>query len=227
MSVEVKSPISKNDCFISKHNEQAFGVVGDIVTNDATCSQLVCIQGKAGVGKTFILKAIYSAIRVKNPDLSCAYIGAESMACTLCSSIKDNSYADFVQRFTNLDLLLIDDIQYLQGRNNTQVEVSFIIEKILSKKGIVVVACNSNPDVMFGTDERMRFILERSRATEIKCPQKGEKEAFLIWILKMHGIKVDANLNQLITYLADTQSCNLRELYRTIWTVIEYKTQGE
>ncbi len=125
------------------------------------------IHGGTGLGKTHLLHAIANARLAQNPNLKVKYISTESFANELFQAIRNKNTAEFHAKYRKIDLLLLDDAQFLENKKSTQEEFYYTFEAITNAGGKVVMAASKNPNNLVNIEANLKSRLTGSLVTEI------------------------------------------------------------
>ncbi len=124
------------------------------------------IHGGTGLGKTHLLHAIANRKFIENPNLRVKYISTESFANELFQAIRNKNTAEFHNKYRKLDLLLLDDVQFLENKKSTQEEFYYTYEAITNAGGKIVMAATKNPNSL-NLEANLKSRLTGSLVTEI------------------------------------------------------------
>lgn len=166
-----------------------------------------------GLGKTHLLQAIANAAKAKNPNQRVVYLTAEYFMWRFASAIRDSKALVFKDALNEIDLLIIDDMQFLQGEK-IQSEFCHLINTLLDSAKQVVVAADRPPSELESLDPRVRSRLKGGVALEIEAPDYEMRHAMLQKRLD-DARKDDATLNiaeDVLQHVAKTVSSSFREL---------------
>ena len=163
----------------------------------------------AGLGKTHLLNAIGHHLHTKNPSARVCYIRAESFMNELINGIRYEKMNDFREKYRNMDLLLIDDIQFIAGKERTQEEFFHTFNTLYESHKQIVVASDKFPKNIPELDDRLRSRFEWGLIADIQPPDTETKVA----ILKKKAGANDASIsNDVAFFLANNIHSNIREL---------------
>ena len=241
--VEVKEQISKGsemvDYPISSLTFENF-VIGD--SNSMAYSMAVAvaeepgkpmlnplfIYGKSGLGKTHLLRAIQNYIRDSMPDMKVVYVdSAEFLTgfidAQLAHDNEKSSYRNFKNTYQNADVLLIDDVQYLQGKKQTLEIVFQIFNKLIDKGKQVVLSADRAPKNI-DIDERYRTRFNAGGTFDIQPPEVETKlgiiKSFVEEYRTTSGLPNFSIPEDIEQYIAENSSSNIRELKSAVTKVI-------
>lgn len=167
------------------------------------------IYGNSGLGKTHLLHAIGNYVQQYWPLKKVRYVSSEVFTNDFINAIQNNSSFNFQAKYRQVDVLLIDDIQFLQGKKETQ-ESFFATFNALHEQGKqVVITSDVSPKLLNSFDERMRSRFEWGLMTDIQAPELETRIAILRKKAENDKIRVS---DEILDYMAARISSNIREL---------------
>ncbi|MCR4691916.1 MAG: chromosomal replication initiator protein DnaA [Lachnospiraceae bacterium] len=178
------------------------------------------IYGGAGLGKTHLMHSIGHFILEKNPQMKVLYVTSEIFTNELIESIRSGnaaSMSNLREKYRNIDLLLLDDVQFIIGKESTQEEF-FHTFNTLHNEGKQIVLTSDKPPKEFTTlDERFRSRFEWGMIADIQPPDYETRMAILQKNLEMMGTHID---DEILQYIATNINSNIRELEGALKKVI-------
>ncbi len=167
------------------------------------------IYGESGLGKTHLLHAIGHYARNLYPGVRVRYVNSEEFTNDFINSIRDEKAGAFQQRYRNVDFLLIDDIQFLQGKEQTVEEFFHTFNTLHNSEKQVVITSDQAPKKLSGFAERMRSRFEWGLLTDVQPPDLETRHA----ILKKKAAQERMNVpDEVLELIASKISTNIREL---------------
>jgi chromosomal replication initiator protein len=167
------------------------------------------IYGNSGLGKTHLLHAIGNYVHQYWPAKRVRYVSSEVFTNDFINAIQNNTSFNFQAKYREVDVLLIDDIQFLQGKKETQ-ESFFATFNALHERGKqVVITSDVSPKLLNSFDERMRSRFEWGLMTDIQAPELETRIAILRKKAENDKIRVS---DEILDYMAARISSNIREL---------------
>lgn len=168
------------------------------------------IYGGVGLGKTHLLNAIGHKILEKYPQMRIALISSERFTNELINSIRYERGAEFREKYrSSCDVLMIDDIQFIAGKERTQEEFFHTFNSLYESHKQIVIMSDKPPKEMPGFEERLRSRFEWGLVADIQPPEMETKVAILKKKAEMEGIHLP---NDVAIYLASNVESNVREL---------------
>ena len=171
------------------------------------------IYGGVGLGKTHLLNAIGNQINVNHPKLNTVGATSERFTIDFISSIQKNNTITFSQYYRKADVLLIDDIQFLQGKEQTQEQFFHTFNELYQNGKQVVLTADKYPTEMKGLKERLLSRFESGLAVDVQPPDFETRVAILMEKAEQSGLALSYDVIELIaTHIKD----NVRELESTV-----------
>ena len=167
------------------------------------------IYGGSGLGKTHLMHAIGHYILEHFPHMRLRCITSEDFANELIQSIQDKSSESFRQRYRNIDILLVDDIQFLESKEHTQEEFFHTFNKLLKDHKQMVFTSDRPPQDIKKIEDRLRSRCKGGTVVSIEPPDLETRTAILRNRAKMENIRIQ---KEAIDYIASNVSENIREL---------------
>ena len=167
------------------------------------------IYGESGLGKTHLLHAIGHYARNLYPQVKVRYVNSEEFTNDFINSIRDDKAANFQRRYRDVDVLLIDDIQFLSGKMQTQEEFFHTFNTLHNANKQVVITSDVPPKLLSGFEERMRSRFEWGLLTDVQPPDLETRIA----ILSKKAIQENLSVpDDVLEFIASRISTNIREL---------------
>ena len=178
------------------------------------------IFSETGLGKTHLAQAVYNKITGEKPDYKLVYIGCEEFCNQYIEAIKNNNKNDFLDFYLQLDVLLIDDLQYLEGKSNTQESLTKIFDHLyLSGKQMVFIT-SVLPIGFLDFNLRLKSRVNRCFMVTLKKPEYNTRCEILKKKAKQldkHNVEIPENV---LMYIAERFDSNVRELECAIVSIL-------
>jgi len=152
---------------VGKPNELAHAAARRVAeTADATFNP-VFLHGGVGLGKTHLMHAIAWTLRASRPDCRVLYLSAEQFMYRFVQALRFRDTITFKQQFRSVDVLMVDDVQYLAGKDSTQEEFFHTFNALIDQKKQIVLSADNSPDRIEGLEERIRSRLQWGLVVDI------------------------------------------------------------
>ncbi|MDT3766787.1 chromosomal replication initiator protein DnaA [Gleimia hominis] len=177
------------------------------------------IYGGSGLGKTHLLHAIGNYSLSLYPHLRVRYVSSEEFTNDFINSIRDDRAEDFQRRYREIDILLVDDIQFIQGKEQTVEEFFHTFNTLHNADKQVVITSDVPPKQLSGFEDRMRSRFEMGLLTDIQPPDLETRIAILRKKATAENLDVDP---EVLEYIASRIASNIRELEGSLIRVTAY-----
>ena len=178
------------------------------------------IYGPPGVGKTHLLYAIANGIRKENPDVNIVYIKGDQFTNELIDAIKSGKNIEFRSKYREADLFLIDDIQFIAGKESTQEEFFHTFNTLYENHKQIVMTSDRKPSDMNTLEDRLRTRFEWGLLADIQPPDYETRMA----ILKNKAVQLGLDLpDDVCNYIAINITNNVRQIEGTVKKILAYR----
>jgi len=177
------------------------------------------LYGGSGLGKTHLMHAIGNYVTQKHPEKKVIYVQCEQFVNEFISAIKEISYDDFREKYRSADLLLIDDIQFIEGKEQMQIEFFHTFNAIHESGKHIVMTCDKPPQSLVSLEERLRTRFSSGLIVDIQPPDYETRVAILRRRAQQNNVNVP---DDVFDYIAANIATNIRELDGAFNTVLAY-----
>ena len=178
------------------------------------------IYGNSGLGKTHLLLAIGQEIHEKDPAKKIAYVKGDEFTNQLVQAIKDGTGEEFRTKYRNVDLFLVDDIQFIAGKQQTQNEFFHTFNNIYEAGHQIVITSDRPPLEMSLLDDRLRTRFEGGLMADIQAPDLETRMAIIRNKAAQLGLLLS---DEAVAYIAENITANIRQLEGVIKRLTAYK----
>lgn len=194
---------------VGKGNELAHAAAQAVANRPGEAYNPLFIYGGVGLGKTHLIQAIGQQMLQNNPQIKILYVSSEKFTNEFVSSVKEGRAKEFKERYRNVDLLLIDDIQFIGGKEQTQEEFFHTFNELHQQGKQVVLTGDRPPKAIPALEDRLRSRFEWGMIADIMAPDLETRAAILQAKCQEKKLVLSPEIIQLI---AVTIQSNIREL---------------
>ncbi len=214
------NPAFNFDNFVSgRANQLARAAALQIADNPGVAYNPLFVYGGVGLGKTHLLQAIGNTVRQANPEARISYIHANDYVDDVVKAYLNKQFDDLKRRYMSLDLLLIDDIQFLAKKDRTQEEFFYVFNSLIENKKQIVITCDTFPKEITGLDDRLKSRFAWGLTVAVEPPELEMRVAILLAKAQAENIKLDENV---AFFIAKQVRSNVRELEGALKRVIAF-----
>ncbi len=204
---------------VGNSNSYAFAAAENVVNFPAQNNNPLFLYGKSGLGKTHLMQAIGNEVLKRNPDMCVLYVTSEQFMNDMVNCLKEKKMEVFRQRYRDVDMLLVDDVQFIEGRDGTQEEFFHTFNDLHMKNKQIVLTSDRKPKDLITLEERLRTRFEWGLAIDVVLPDYETRVA----ILRKKAESLNINLkNEVYEYIAERINSNVRELEGALSKMIAY-----
>jgi len=209
------------DTFVPGENSQfAYSVCIAASKEPGTKYNPFLIYGGVGLGKTHLMESVGNAIyQEKGDSVKICYVTAENFTNEFTSSIKDKTTEKFKAKYRNLDVLLLDDIHFLQGKDATQEELFHTFEALYNAKKQMVFTCDRPITELKAIEDRLSTRFSRGMCIDLMPPNYETRRAILQKKLSLLGKSIPS---EVVDYIAKNVQTNVRDLESCLNKMIGY-----
>ncbi|WP_306605310.1 chromosomal replication initiator protein DnaA [Azonexus sp.] len=179
------------------------------------------IYGGAGLGKTHLIHAIGNRIVTEYPDKVVRYVHAEDYYSDVVRAYQQKSFDTFKRTYRSLDVLLLDDVQFFNGKNRSQEEFFFLFNALIEARKQIIITCDTYPKDINGLDDRLVTRFDWGLTVQIEPPELEMRVAILQKKAEAEGIRLD---DEVAFFIAKHLRSNVRELEGALKKVLAYSS---
>ncbi len=194
---------------IGDNNRHAHAACVAVAEEPSSAYNPLFLYGGAGLGKTHLMQAIAHHIITHNPDMKVLYVSSETFTNEVIEAIRNNKNEELRAKYRNLDVLLIDDIQFVIGKDSTQTEFFNTFNDLYNSSKQIIISSDKPPKEIETLEERMRTRLEWGVPVDIHAPDYETRMAILKRKAEMDHISIS---DDILDFIAENVVSNIREL---------------
>ena len=194
---------------VGSGTDLAFAAATAISNNPGAHFNPLFVHGGVGLGKTHLMHAIGNEIARRSPEKKISCVSAENFMNDLITSIRDNRTPDFKLKYRTVDVLLVDDVAFLAGKESTQEEFFHTFNALYDLKKQIVLTSDRSPKEITTLEERLRSRFEWGLITDIQAPNLETRIAILKRKIKVNRIYIT---DDVVSYIAENITDNIRRL---------------
>lgn len=194
---------------IGDNNRHAHAACVAVAEEPSSAYNPLFLYGGAGLGKTHLMQAIARHIITHNPDLKVLYVSSETFTNEVIEAIRNNKSEELRAKYRSQDVLLIDDIQFVIGKDSTQTEFFNTFNDLYNSNKQIIISSDKPPKEIETLEERMRTRLEWGVPVDIHAPDYETRMAILKRKAEMDHIII---ADEILDYIAQNVVSNIREL---------------
>jgi chromosomal replication initiator protein len=207
---------------IGKNNRFAHAAALAVAESPSNAYNPLFLYGGAGLGKTHLMHAVWHYINQNNSSLRVLYVSSETFTNELIKSIKEQKSFQFRNKYRNIDVLLIDDIQFIEKKESTQEEIFHTINTLYEANKQIIISSDRPPRDLFTLSERLRSRFEWGLVADIQAPDYETRVAILRNKAELDGYELSEDLLSVINLIAEKIHSNIRELEGALNRVVAH-----
>lgn len=204
---------------VGPSNELAYAASLAITKNPGKLYNPLFIYGGVGLGKTHLLQAVGNCVCLQNPAKKIFYTSSERLTTDIVESIKNKSAEAMKQKYLKVDLLIIDDIQFIAGKETTQNIFFSTFNELYSKNKQIILSSDRPPSAIPALEARLRSRFEGGMIADVNLPSIETRLAILKMKTKEKNFDID---EEVLSYIASNIQKNVRELEGALNRIIAF-----
>lgn len=206
-----------NSFIVGPFNELAYAVAQAIIANPGHNYNPFFVYGGTGLGKTHMIQAIGNTIKIKNPLKKIYYVSLERFAIDYINSIQNKNPNSFKEKYRKYDVIIMDDIQFISGKDKTQEELFHLFNTLYESNKQIIFSSDKHPNFIQGLEDRLQSRFASGMTVQIIEPDYESRVAIIKAKFENTNCIVEP---EVISYLAEVLDGNIRELEGSLNTVI-------
>jgi chromosomal replication initiator protein len=209
---------------VGSSNRFAYSACLAVAESPAKAYNPLFIYGPVGLGKTHLMQSITHQIFKKYPRSNCCYLSSERFTNELIDAIQNRATSQFRKKYRDIDVLLIDDIHFLAGKEYTQEEFFHTFNTLHNNRKQIILSSDRPPKEIAKLEERLRSRFAWGLITDIQPPDFETRVAILKKKIEHESVAVP---NDVILFIAEQITANIRELEGALIRVLAYSLLEE
>ncbi len=202
---------------VGPFNELAHAAAQGALKNFGVAYNPLFIYGNTGHGKTHLIQAIGNAVKAIDPSKKIFYFTTEKFSNDFISAVQTNKVSQFKEKYRKYDMLIMDDVQFLSGKEKTQEELFHLFNIMKDNNKHIVFSCDKHPNFVTGLEDRLKSRFSAGMVVDIPAPDHESRVAIIKSKCGSIGLYVEESV---IEYLADSIRGNIRDLEGVINLIV-------
>ena len=216
----IKREFTFENFVVGSSNRFAHAAAKAVANKPAESYNPLLIYGESGLGKTHLLYAIANVVKENNPDFHIVYVKGDQFTNELIAAIAEGKNVEFRSKYRTADLFLMDDIQFIAGKESTQEEFFHTFNTLYEQKKQIVLTSDRPPDVMSKLEDRLKTRFQWGLLADIQPPDYETRVAIIENKAATIGLQLP---NDVVSYVAENVTSNVRQLEGTVNKIKAYR----
>lgn len=222
--LSLNSRFSFENFVVGSSNRFAFAACQAVAESPAKSYNPLFLYSKVGLGKTHLMQSVAHEIKNRHPRLKCVYLSSETFTNELINAIRHRSTDQFREKYRTIDVLLIDDIHFIAGKESTQEEFFHTFNALHNSHKQIIISSDRPPKEIANLEDRLSSRFAWGLIADIQPPDFETRVAILKKKLEREPIIVP---DEVITFIAEQIKTNIRELEGALIRVVAYSLLEE
>lgn len=209
---------------VGSSNSYAYNVALAVAKTPAKDYNPLFLYGNSGLGKTHLMLAIGNYVLKNHPDLKVTYVSSERFTNEMIDALRDKTMNEFRHRYRQTDYLLIDDIQFIEGKESIQEEFFHTFNDLYNSDRQIVITSDRPPKNLVTLEDRLRTRFDWGVTTDIGVPEYETRMAILKKKAELENISIK---DEVFDYIAERVKTNVRELEGALTKIIAYSKMSD
>lgn len=206
-----------NSFIVGPFNELAYAVSQAIIENPGYNYNPFFIYGGTGLGKTHMIQAIGNTIKIKHPEKKVFYTSLEKFAVDYINSIQNKNPNVFKEKYRKYDVIIMDDIQFISGKDKTQEELFHLFNTLYQNNKQIIFSSDKHPNFIQGLEERLQSRFASGMTVQVTEPDYESRIAIIKAKFESSSCFIE---DEVVSYLAETLNGSIRELEGSLNAVV-------
>lgn len=202
---------------VGNRNRLAHAAAKAVAENPGTMYNPLYLYGGVGLGKTHLMQAVGNEIIARDPQKKILYVSCETFTNEFVTSIQGSKRDEFKRKYRNIDVFLVDDIQFMAGKDGTQEEFFHTFNALYQSDRQIIITSDKVPSEIKGLEERLSSRFSMGMIADMQLPDTETRQAILKAKCQEKNITLP---DSIISYIADHVETNIRELEGALTTVL-------
>lgn len=202
---------------VGPFNELAYAVCQAIIANPGMSYNPFFVYGGTGLGKTHMIQAVGNTIKTNFPDKKIFYVSLEKFTIDYINSLQNKTTNSFKEKYRKYDVLIMDDIQFISGKDKTQEELFHLFNIMHDNNKQIIFSSDKHPNLIHGLEERLQSRFASGMTVQITEPDYESRIAIIKAKLTNNDVNIDSDA---LSYLAESLDGNIRELEGSLNAVV-------
>jgi chromosomal replication initiator protein len=194
---------------VGDSNELAFAACQSITAHPGTKYNPLHLYGGVGIGKTHLIQAVGNALRARDPNAKVMYIATEQFVQEFVQALRNRTTAAFAKYYRSADVLIVDDIQFIAGKDKMQEEFFHTFNTLHQSNKQIIMSSDKPPRDIVGLEDRLKSRFAGGMSIDMQIPDFETRCAIIQTKASNHGTELE---HEVVEYLAANIQTNIREL---------------